>query len=77
VGECFFWYWPTRLVPDQRPLNGCVCVCACACACARACTCVRVCVWNMEQLHGTKADCTVNCSNVAFCYLTLVLRNLL
>jgi len=23
VGECFFWYWPTRVVPDQRPLNGC------------------------------------------------------
>jgi len=26
MGECFFWYWPTRAVPDQRPLNGCVCV---------------------------------------------------
>jgi len=23
----FFWYWPTRVVPYQRPLNGCVCVC--------------------------------------------------
>jgi len=23
----FFWYQPTRVVPDQRPLNGCVCVC--------------------------------------------------
>jgi len=22
VGECFFWYRPTRVVPDQRPLNG-------------------------------------------------------
>jgi len=20
--SCFFWYWPTRVVPDQRPLNG-------------------------------------------------------
>ena len=29
VGECFFWYWPTRVVPDKRPLNGCVCVCVC------------------------------------------------
>ena len=28
VGECFFWYRPTRIVPDQRLLNGCVCVCA-------------------------------------------------
>ena len=26
AGECFFWYWPTRVVPDQRPLNGCMCV---------------------------------------------------
>ena len=25
VGECFFLYRPTRVVPDQRPLNGCVC----------------------------------------------------
>jgi len=29
VGECFFWYWLTRVVPDKRPLNGCVCVCVC------------------------------------------------
>jgi len=21
VGECFFWYRPTRVVPDQRPLT--------------------------------------------------------
>ena len=27
VGECFFWYRPTRVVLDQLPLNGCVCVC--------------------------------------------------
>ena len=26
VGECFFWYRPTRVVTDQRPLKGCVCV---------------------------------------------------
>ena len=25
VGECFFWYRPNRVVPYQRPLNGCVC----------------------------------------------------
>ena len=29
VGECFFWYRPTRVVPDKRPLNGCVCLCLC------------------------------------------------
>ena len=27
VGECFFWYWPTRVVPDQRPLNRRCCCC--------------------------------------------------
>ena len=26
VSECFFWYWPTRVVPGKRPLNGCVCL---------------------------------------------------
>jgi len=42
VGECFFRYRPTRVVPDQRPLNCCVCVCVCVRARVRAC--VRVCV---------------------------------
>ena len=27
VGECSFWYRPTRVVPDQRPLNGRRCCC--------------------------------------------------
>jgi len=31
LSERFFWYRPTRVVPDQRPLNGCVCVCVRAC----------------------------------------------
>jgi len=26
VGECSFWYRPTRVVPDQRPLNGRCCI---------------------------------------------------
>ena len=39
VGECFFWYWPTQVVPDPRPLNGSVCVCVCVRACVRACVC--------------------------------------
>ena len=24
MGECFFWYWLTGVVPDKGPLNGCV-----------------------------------------------------
>jgi len=31
-----FWYWPTRVVPEKGPLNGCVCVRACV----RVCMCV-------------------------------------
>ena len=31
VGECFFWYRPARVVPDQRPLNGRCCYCCCCC----------------------------------------------
>jgi len=29
VGECFFWYWHTCVVPDKGPLIGCVRVCVC------------------------------------------------
>ena len=29
VGECLFWYRPTRVVPDQRPLDGRCCCCCC------------------------------------------------
>ena len=31
AGECFFWYRPTRVVPDERPLNGCCCCCCLPC----------------------------------------------
>jgi len=31
VGECSFWYRPTRVVPDQRPLNGRRRCCCCMC----------------------------------------------
>jgi len=33
VGECSFWYRPTRVVPDQRPLNGRCCCCSVASLC--------------------------------------------
>ena len=51
VSECFFLYRPTWVVPDQRPLNGCVCVCVCARARARA----RVCVASMwtHRIRGS------------------------
>ena len=28
MGECFFWYQPTQVVPAQRPLNSCIYVTA-------------------------------------------------
>ena len=31
MGECFFWYRPTRVVPEERPLNSCVCVASVPC----------------------------------------------
>ena len=31
MGESSFWYRPTRVVPDQRPLNGRCCCCCCCC----------------------------------------------
>ena len=30
MGESSFWYRPTRVVPDQRPLNGRRCCCVVA-----------------------------------------------
>ena len=33
MGESSFWYRPTRVVPDQRPLNGRCCCCCCCCQC--------------------------------------------
>ena len=30
MGECFFWYRPTWVVLDKRPLKS-VCVCVCVC----------------------------------------------
>ena len=30
MGECFFWYWPTRVVLDTGPFNGCMRVPVCA-----------------------------------------------
>ena len=37
-----FWYRLTRVVPEKRPLNGCVCVCVCLRARVRACVHVRM-----------------------------------
>jgi len=42
LGECFFWYRPTRVVPDKRPLNGCVCVCLSVCLSVCVCVCLSV-----------------------------------
>ena len=54
MGECFFWYRPTQVVPDQWPLNGCVCVCVCACVCV----CVMSkCVRAISSCHSAAVNC--------------------
>ena len=54
MGECFFWYRPTRVVPDQRPLNGRRCCCCCStydvCSCSVIAEIVLYCafVWHVR-----------------------------
>ena len=63
MAECFFFYQPTWVVPDQGPLNGCVCVCACACVCV---VCVSVCLsvsalklkWLAISIEGSRDNST-------------------
>ena len=48
AGECFFWYRPTRFVPDKRPLNGCYCCCLSICLSVPSIDCssdVACCCW--------------------------------
>jgi len=54
VGVYFFWYRPTRVVPDQRPLNGCVCVCV-------SVVCVCVCVIFLSQHMPIPYRCNLFC----------------
>jgi len=51
VGECFFWYRLTRVVPDKfhRAVKRlCVCVCCCTASCTTSCT--------TNQTNGVWAD---------------------
>jgi len=50
VGEYFFWYRPTRVVPDQRPLNG---RCCCCCGC---CGFIQVCISSVFSLKPLLSD---------------------
>ena len=68
VGECFFWYRPTRVVPDKRLLNGCVCVCVCVCVC------LRTNVYHRAKFH---LKCSNICRDIEWLYFsvkTLVLN---
>jgi len=59
MGECFFWYWLTRVVPDkiQRAVKQ-----LCVCACVRACMCKMLTVTTHMKLAPyrwvTLAHCT-------------------
>ena len=57
MGECFFWYWPTRVVPDKRPLNGCVRVCVYVLS-IRLSVCLFICLSAFRFRHVNERDDT-------------------
>ena len=62
VGECFFWYRPTRVVPDQGPLNGCVCVCVCVKSTMSGGVLVWLSVWSeVHMVQLMPLSLTVSC----------------
>ena len=66
VGECFFWYWPTQVVPDKGPLkNGCVS--------AQSTECYLVCVlvWLTAVLAHGREKLQVTEQNVSETAATL------
>jgi len=74
VGECFFCYRPTWVVPDKRPLNGCVC------ACVRACVCVRLQINICIYLQCCSAWLCTRCavlvkSQVTTCYYRFLVKH--
>ena len=63
VGECFFWYWPTQVVPDKGPLKKRLCECSehrmLPRLCPRltdSCTCTRT--W---EAPGHRTECQWDC----------------
>jgi len=64
VGESSFWYRPTRVVPDQRPLNGrcCCCISDITCMeCKDAADCYRCSV----VCNVCLSDVMMSCANMA------------
>ena len=53
MGESSFWYRPTRVVPDQRPLNG---RCCCCWVSLIYCTEPTFKKWKTEKLKSKKMD---------------------
>ena len=70
MGENSFWYRPTRVVPDQRPLNGRVCVCvlsnfpggnAGGGACGLVTALLRMFHLSVYNYHGCQHVCVTVC----------------
>jgi len=51
-GESSFWYRPTRVVPDQRPLNGRCCCCCYYYGNLRVCQFVRLLLQLLDTFNG-------------------------
>ena len=55
MGEYFFWYQPTRVVPDQRPLNGrCCCCCIFSSEVTKYGFCHISCEFQQDNKYGCK-----------------------
>ena len=57
AGECFFWYQPTRVIPDKRPLNGCCCCCCCCCPGLPGWTATRKEKSNLDFTKARDSEC--------------------
>ena len=62
VHHRFFWYRPTWVVPDKRPLNGCVCVCVCVNWLQLRRDELLVCAY--RRMTRKRADCRSSCRSL-------------
>ena len=61
MGECFFLYWPTRVV-NKEQLDGCVCVCVCVCGISA------------QQNQGWRTKSHRECSQMSEEHTTAIVR---
>ena len=77
MGESSFWYRPTRVVPDQRPLNG-RCCCCCYCIFQQYLLYAIVLLRrHLNVLSRFITPCCLNLMSLFFCRLIKIVSNVL